>query len=59
VIREIAAIFVSWRDEEELTAAVAALAEARRRVPRSGVRVSLTIVDNGSDLSGEGIRAEP
>ena len=57
MIREIAAIFVSWRDEEELTAAVAALAEARRRVPRSGVRVSLTIVDNGSDLSAEGIRA--
>ncbi|MET0620409.1 MAG: glycosyltransferase [Thermoanaerobaculia bacterium] len=53
MIREIAAIFVSWRDEEELAAAVAALAEARRRIPPSGVRVSLTIVDNGGGLTAE------
>jgi GT2 family glycosyltransferase len=57
VIREIAVVCVSWRDEEELRGAVAALAEARRRVPASGPRVSLTVVDNGGGLSPEAVRA--
>jgi len=57
VIREIAAVCVSWRDEEELRAAVASLAEARRRVPQGGVRVTLTVVDNGGGLSAAAIRA--
>ncbi len=57
MIREIAVILVSWRDEEELIGAVEALAEARRRVPASGVGVSLTVVDNGGGLSPEAIRA--
>jgi N-acetylglucosaminyl-diphospho-decaprenol L-rhamnosyltransferase len=56
VIREIAVVFVSWRDEEELKAAVAALAAARRRVPASGARVSLTVVDNAGGLSADAIR---
>jgi GT2 family glycosyltransferase len=57
VIREIAVICVSWRDEEELIGAVRALADARRRVPAGGVRVSLTVVDNGGGLSPQPIRA--
>jgi GT2 family glycosyltransferase len=57
VIGEIAVVCVSWRDEEELKGAVASLAEARRRVPASGVRVSLTIVDNGGGLSPDAVRS--
>jgi GT2 family glycosyltransferase len=57
VIGEIVAIVVSWRDEEELTGAVAALADARRRVPASGPRVSLVVVDNGGGLSAARVRA--
>jgi GT2 family glycosyltransferase len=56
VIREIAAVFVSWHDEEDLIGAVAALAEARLRLPGSGVRVSLTVVDNGGDVAPVKIR---
>ena len=56
-IREIAAVVVSWRDEEELLGAVAALADARRRVPAAGVRVSLTVVDNGGGLPPAKVRA--
>ena len=56
-IREIAVIVVSWRDEEELTGAVESLAQARRRVAESGVRVSLTVVDNGGGLPAAKVRA--
>ena len=56
-IRDIAAIFVSWRDEEQLTGAVGALAEARTRIPEGGPRVSLVVVDNGGGLLPEKIRA--
>ena len=55
MIRQIAAILVSWKDEEELLAAVTALAEARSRVP-AGVRVSLTVVDNGGGVPPELVR---
>jgi GT2 family glycosyltransferase len=57
VTREIAVILVSWRDEEELAGAVAALAEARSRIPASGVRVSLIVVDNGGGLPPARVRA--
>lgn len=55
-IREIAVVCVSWKDEEELVGAVAALAEARARVPASGPRVTLTIVDNGGGLTAAAVR---
>jgi GT2 family glycosyltransferase len=55
VIREITAIFVSWNDEEELLAALESLAAARARLPREGVRVSLTIVDNAGALSAAAV----
>ncbi|HEY1435377.1 MAG TPA: glycosyltransferase, partial [Thermoanaerobaculia bacterium] len=52
MIREITAIFVSWKDGSDVLGAVAALAEARARVPPSGVDVALVVVDNaGGDLS--------
>lgn len=57
MIREIAVVYVSWRDGEELRAAVASLAAARDRLPPSGVRVRLTIVDNGGGLPSDAIRA--
>jgi GT2 family glycosyltransferase len=57
VIREIAVVYVSWRDGEELREAVESLAHARRRIPSGGVGVRLTIVDNGSGLPAGAIRA--
>jgi N-acetylglucosaminyl-diphospho-decaprenol L-rhamnosyltransferase len=57
VIRELAVLCVSWRDEAELAGAVAALAQARARIPAGGVRVSLTLVDNGGGLAAEPVRA--
>jgi GT2 family glycosyltransferase len=57
VIGEIGVIIVSWKDEEELMGAVAALAEARRRCPGPAARVSLTVVDNGGGLLPEKLRA--
>ncbi len=57
MIREIAVICVSWRDEEELRAAVASLAAARARVPAAGPRIRLSIVDNGGALAADAIRA--
>ncbi len=57
MIREIAVVYVSWRDGEELRAAVASLAAARDRVPAGGARVRLWIVDNGGGLPAEAIRA--
>jgi GT2 family glycosyltransferase len=55
-VREITAILVSWRDAEDLIAAVAALAAARARIPRGGVAVSLVVVDNGGGLSERAVR---
>jgi len=50
-IREITAIFVSWRDTENLEKAVEALVRARARVPAVRPRVSVVIVDNGGALA--------
>ena len=50
MIREISAIYVSWRDPEELLQSVSALAEARARMPAGALRVSLVVVDNGGGL---------
>jgi GT2 family glycosyltransferase len=52
----ITAILVSWKDSEDLIAAVAALAAARDRIPRGGVAVSLVVVDNGGGLSERALR---
>jgi len=57
VIREIAVVYVSWRDGEELLEAVTSLADARRRIPPGGVKVRLTIVDNGAGLPPAPFRA--
>lgn len=58
MIRDITAILVSWRDEEDVLAAVAALAAARSRIPAGGVAASLVVVDNGGgSLSAEAVRA--
>ena len=55
-VREITAILVSWKDTDDLFAAVAALAAARSRIAPGGVAVSLVVVDNGGGLSEEAIR---
>ncbi len=55
-VREITAILVSWKDREDLLAAVAALAAARGRIGPGGVAVSLVVVDNGGGLSGDEVR---
>ncbi len=55
-IREITAILVSWKDGEDLIAAVAALAAARARIAPGAVSVSLVVVDNGGGLSERAIR---
>ena len=57
MIREIAAILVSWKDEEELLASVGALAASRALVPKDGVATSLVVVDNGGTLSADAVRA--
>ena len=49
-VREITAILVSWNDAEDLREAVRSLAEARRRMPAGGPRVSLLVVDNGEGI---------
>jgi GT2 family glycosyltransferase len=46
-VREVTALIVSWKDEEDVLASVAALAEARSRIPPAGVTASLVVVDNG------------
>jgi N-acetylglucosaminyl-diphospho-decaprenol L-rhamnosyltransferase len=56
-VREIAAVLVSWRDEDDLLEAIASLAEARERIPPGGVAVSLAVVDNGGGLSREAVEA--
>jgi len=55
-VREITAIVVSWRDAEDLLAAIASLAAARARVAPGGVAVSLVVVDNGGGLSEAALR---
>ncbi len=57
MIREIGVVYVSWRDGEELREAIASLAQARRRIPSGGVKVRLTIVDNGAGLPVDALRA--
>ena len=54
VISEITVILVSWKDEEDVLAAVAALAAAKARIPAGGVGVSLVVVDNGGGVLSEG-----
>ena len=49
MVREITAILVSWKDEEDVVAAVSSLARARERAA-PGTPVSLVIVDNGGGL---------
>ena len=44
---EIAVILVSWNDADDIEEAAASLAEARRRIPPGGPRVSLAVVGNG------------
>ncbi len=56
MIREIAVIYVSWRDAEELRSAVSSLAAARGRVPEGGPKVRLVIVDNGGGLDPAALR---
>jgi hypothetical protein len=46
-VEEIAVILISWNDADEIEAAAASLAEARRRIPPGGPRVSLVVVGNG------------
>ena len=55
MISEITAILVSWKDAEDLTAAVDSLAQARARIPSGGVRASLVVVDNGGALDARAI----
>jgi GT2 family glycosyltransferase len=46
-VREITAVLVSWNDAEDLAGAIESLSAARRRLPNSGPKVSLVVVDNG------------
>jgi GT2 family glycosyltransferase len=56
-VREITAILVSWNDAEDLIASVSSLADARRRIPSGGPRVSLSVVDNGGTLDCQRVLA--
>lgn len=57
MIRALTAILVSWKDDGDLFASVAALAAARARIAPGGVTVSLVVVDNGGGrLSAEAVR---
>ncbi len=58
MIREITVVIVSWNDEAEVRACVAALAAARDRLPESGgVGASLVVVDNGGRLAAPAVEA--
>lgn len=48
-VGEIAVVLVSWKDADDLAAAVASLAAARRQSGPGGPRVSLVVVGNGPD----------
>jgi N-acetylglucosaminyl-diphospho-decaprenol L-rhamnosyltransferase len=50
LVREITAILVSWKDEEDLAAAVSSLARAREQAAGGGPPVSLVVVDNGGGI---------
>ena len=51
-------ILVSWSDAKDVEEAVRSLAEARRRIPPGGPRVSLVVVGNGpASVEPEAIRA--
>lgn len=54
-LREITVIVVSWNDAEDVRSCIASLAEARRRIPAQGPRVSLVVVDNGGGIRDEEI----
>jgi N-acetylglucosaminyl-diphospho-decaprenol L-rhamnosyltransferase len=58
VIREITVVYVSWKDAGNLHEAVAALAQARARMPADAPRVSLVVVDNGGGDAGGALRAD-
>lgn len=45
-VREVDVVIVSWRNPAETLAAIDSVAEARRRIPPNGPRVSLVVVDN-------------
>src|SRR5262249_28001373 len=47
---------VSWKDAEELSAAVVSLARAAAKTPSGGVTVSLVVVDNGASLDGASVQ---
>jgi N-acetylglucosaminyl-diphospho-decaprenol L-rhamnosyltransferase len=47
VVGEITVIIVSWKDADDVEAAVASLEAARRRIASGGPRVSLVAVGNG------------
>src|SRR6266542_3464110 len=52
-VEEITVILVSWNDVEDLRACVESLAQARRRMPGDGPRVSLVVVENGGGRAEE------
>jgi len=58
VIREIAVVYVSWKDAGNLHEAVASLAQARSRMAADAPRVSLVVVDNGGVDAGGALRAD-
>ncbi len=53
-IREITAIFVSWKDAEQVEEAIESLVRARATITSAGPRVSVVVVDNGGGLQGRG-----
>lgn len=58
MIREIAVVYVSWKDAGNLHEAVASLAQARARMAADAPRVSLVVVDNGGVDAGGALRAD-
>jgi len=46
-VQDVAVVLVSWRDADDVEAAVTSLAQARRGIPPGGPRVSLVVVGNG------------
>ncbi|MDQ5871117.1 MAG: glycosyltransferase, partial [Acidobacteriota bacterium] len=56
-VREISVVLVSWRDAADTLAAIASLADARRRIAPDGPRTSLVVVDNGGALARDAVLA--
>ena len=50
MVREITAILVSWKDEEDSIGAISSLARARATIRPGGPTASLVVVDNGGGL---------